>query len=268
MRAGIKKSSKTKEKVKLDRPVKHEKFLTTIPFSGFYNSVHSDEIDHTFEQMFSDRDTGSVQAPECICDKARDAVSWSWVYRQYAKEYCESFLAWLSLDGVFESMSSPKFYNFETDRVFAELTRSDLARLWRGVSKADLDTACNARFTSRSGFASHYQPDWRTWGPLSTWDHNQIGTLLECFAETERGGDFGPMEELDLMKHARCNGAVDGWIWENAEPALARMANLWDWIQEREKRPVKTMAQWLDALRAQNRPFTGTPLGGWIGGAA
>jgi len=247
---------------------KDDTFLSTIPFGGFYCSIHSEEVDRAFEQMFTDRDTGTKSAPDCLVQKAQDAVDFSGVYRAYAADYAASFLARLSLDGKFESTTSPREYNFETDRIFVELTRSDLARIWRGVSKADMDKACRARFTSRDGFISWYDRDWRTWGPLSTWDHNQIGTLLGVYAEIEQGSTWDQWAEYSLMEDAICNGAPDRWIWDNAGPDLARMANLWDWIQERQKRSVKTMAQWLAALRAQNRPFRDTPLGAWEGGAA
>jgi hypothetical protein len=245
--------------------MKTDTFLSTIPFAGFYNSVHSDECDHTLEMMLSDRETGCDSAPAAICELANDAVDWSGVYRDYAADYAASFLDWLSLDGKFESVSSPKYYNFETDRIFVELTRSDLARIWRGVDKADLDKACRRRFTSRDGFISGYRNDWREWGCLSEWDHNQIGTLLQVYAEREQGSEWDQWAEFELMESARCNGGIDGWIWANADKRLARALNLWDYLQDRCKREVRTMAQWVARRRAENRPFAGTPLGEWSG---
>lgn len=239
-------------------------FLSTIPFSGFYESWHEDEIDRTFSDMFLDRAGRGIPAPESLSDRARDAVQWSFVYQSYAKDYAEGFLQWLGLNGTFESMSSPKYYNFETDRVFVNLSRGDLARLWKGVDRDRFVGACKRRFTSRDGFISHYAPDWRQWGRLSTWDHNQIGTLVEAYAETEQDGDFGDYEELELMEDARCNGAIDNWIWDNAGPDLARALNVWDYLQTRADRPIKTLDQWHAARRAENRPFAATPLGAWI----
>lgn len=240
-------------------------FLSTIPFSGFYGSWHEDEIDIAFSDMFLAREGSGNQALESLIDRARDAVQWSFVYQSYAKYFAGSFLSWLGLDGTFESMTSPEYYNFETDRVFVNLSRGDLARMWKGVDRDRFAGACERRFTSRSGFISHYSPDWRQWGRLSTWDHNQLGTLVEAYAETEQDGDFGGNEELELMEYARDNGATDNWIWENAGPDLARALNVWDYLQDRADRPIKTLAQWHAARRAENRPFAATPLGAWCG---
>lgn len=261
--------------------MKPTEFLSTIPFAGFYCSTHDYKIVRAFDMMFADRETGCDMAPDFIIGAAHDAVSWCDVYRAYARDYAESFLQWLGLDGrhaglllhrvavgqplrpVFESMSSPRFYNFETDRVFVLLTRADLARLWRNTDRDIFEKACRDSFTSRSGFISSYSPDWRTWGRLSSWDHNQVGTLVQAFAETEQGGAFDSLAEVDLMDSAICNGGPESWIWENAGPDLKRAVDAWDYLQDREARPVKTMAQWIAARRAENRPFDATPLGAW-----
>lgn len=243
--------------------MKQTEFLSTIPFSGFYESIHDGVIDDAFNMMFADRETGCDMAPDFMIYAARDAVSWSDVYRAYARVYAESFLQWLGLDGRFESMSSPRFYNFETDRIFVLLTRANMTRLWRGTDRGIFEKACRDRFTSRSGFISSYAPDWRAWGRLSSWDHNQVGTLVQAFAETEQGGAFDSLAEVDLMESALRNGYPESWIWENAGPNLKRAADAWDYLQDREARPIKTMAQWVAARRAENRPFGTTPLGTW-----
>lgn len=243
--------------------MKKKTFLSTIPFAGFYCTLHEDEIDQTFVRMFED-DNGNP-APGFITDKARDAVSWSFVYHAYAKDYAASFLHWLGMGGKFESMESPRYYNFETDRIFVELTGADIARAWHNTDRGIFTRHCRERFTSRGGFISSYDPDWKTWGPLSTWDHNQIGTLIGAFAETEQGGEFDSWAEYGLMEDASGNGDIDNWIWNNAGPDLARCANAWYYLRDRAQRKVKTLAQWHAARRAENRPFAGTPLGAWCG---
>lgn len=238
-----------------------QRFLSTVPFSGFCESIHSGEVDRALEMMLTDRDSGTEPAPDFIQEKAWQAIDYSGVYQSYARTYAASFLDWLSLAGEFESMTSPRFYNFETDRIFVNLTRDDLARLWRGVDKGEFSKACRDRFTSRDGFISHYSADWKTWGRLSDWDHNQIGTLLGVYAETEQGGDWDQWAEYSLMEDCAENGDIENWIWENSEKDLARAVNAWDYLQERAKRAIKTLAQWHEARRAENRPFDATPLG-------
>ena len=45
----------------------------------------------------------------------------------------------------------------------------------------DFVDACRKRFQSYDGFVSFYDPDYTTWGDLSEWDENQLGTLLFPF---------------------------------------------------------------------------------------
>lgn len=243
-----------------DRP---EKFLSTIPFAGFYESYHDAEFDREIESAleYSDLDSNSTLYHELLDLAYSGAADFEAAREEYAKEYAASFLEWLSLDGEFESVSSPRFYNFETDRVFVELTRGDLARLWSMVDRETLDAACRERFTSRSGFISHYSPDWRDWGRLTSWDHNQIGTLLGAAAETEQGAKWYMADECDLMESYLCNGGVHGALWQGDK--ADRFWKIVNYLNERAARPIKTLAQWHAARRAENRPFTDTPLGAY-----
>ena len=244
---------------------KQDSFVSTVPFSGFYESIHSGEVDHTLERILTDRDSGSEPAPDFIQNAAFMAIDYSAVYRRYARAYVDSFAEWLGLDGKFESMDSPREYNFTTDRVYITLTRADVARLWRGVSRADMTKAAKARFTSYDGFISGYSSDWRTWGRLSDWDHNQLGTLLGAYAVIENGGDWDQWAEHGLVEDLNCNGDIDNWLFEEATKDLARAVNAWDYLQDRAKRAIKTCAEYLesrrDFRRAQMLPFEGTPLG-------
>jgi hypothetical protein len=237
-------------------------FEVQIPFAGFYGGMHDASLDDTFAQMFTDRETGCHSAPAAIVDKARDAVCWHDVYKAYAKEYAESFLQEFDLIGEFSAMDSPKYYNFSTDRIFVTIDRPSLAKIARGARSA-LNAMAKRRHTSRDGFISWYDPNWKNWGPVSSWDHNQLGTLLLAYLETEKG-DWDIWAEFDLMESAQGNGRFDNWIWENADPMLARMANLWDYLQDRCEREVRTMAQYVAKRRAMNLPFADTPLGAYL----
>lgn len=240
--------------------MRKDAFLSTIPFAGFYGSVHEDELDREVE-YFMERIPHDSPVYDSIQSLAWDAADFGAARLEYAQEYAAAFLDWLSLNGKFESMDSPREYNFATDRIFVTLTRADIARLWRGVPREDFTKACRDQFTSRSGFISHYSPDWRDWGPISTWDHNQIGTLVECFAEYEQGKAWDSWAEHELMESYLCNGGVHGAMWQGDKAdRLWRIAN---YLEERAARPIKTMDQWHAARRAENRPFSGTPLGQW-----
>jgi hypothetical protein len=211
-------------------------FEIQLPFAGFYGGAHDAEVDNAFDQMMQDREGRGITAPDRLYHMALDAVSWGDVYRDYARVYAETFLHIHELTGRFVAMTSPKFYNFETDRVFVEIDRPSLAKIIRGTDPETLARIAADRHTSRSGFISFYSPDWKTWGRVSTWDHNQLETLLLAYLETERGEKWDFWAEMDVMEGARCNGYLDQWIWDNAGPDLARAVNAWDYLQDRQAR--------------------------------
>ena len=252
--------------------MKTENFLTTVPFDGFYHSLHDSEIDHALEIVFDIGGSGDVN-PD-ILEAARDALDWPCIYEAYAKEYAESIGHEYDLELTFESLSSPRFYNFETDRAFSHISRDSLAKIWRAVPRDALRDAIRERFTSRDGFISHYPNSLDDWPRrLSDWDHNQIGTLLWVYLDHEvRGyvnGGFDGWAQLEVMESAFGNGFIENLFFDpdNArrgyEKELNRLDAINRYLHERNARPVKTLEQWHAARRAENRPFSATPLGGY-----
>jgi len=127
--------------------------ITALPFAGFYGSQHDADLDSAMEGMFSN-DQGDPNPG--LTARVSDACHWLGVHRAYAKEFAETFCE--KKVGIhharFESMDSPKFYNFETDRLFIELPLEEAQRLMRETSTDSLDQVARERHTSRSGFIS------------------------------------------------------------------------------------------------------------------
>ncbi len=203
--------------------------LTTLPFAGFYGSQHDAELDYAMEAMFSnDQGDPNPGLTERVCD----ACHWSGVHRAYAKEFAETFCEEAGIHLTrFESMDSPKFYNFETDRLFVELPLEEAQRLMRETSTDSLDQVAGERHTSRSGFISFYSPDWRSWGDVGRWDHNQLQTLVEAYVRDTQGD----LEEAGLMESARGNGRLEVWIADNT-PGIERLYRVHDYLRTLEAR--------------------------------
>jgi hypothetical protein len=175
----------------------HGSKIIQLPFAGFYDSMWSGEIDHQEEsevEYWPERQAeNGVPKAFHVSDSDYAEIlfrhtDYSAAYLATARDYVESFNLLLSealetpLRLTWESMVSPREYNFGTDRVFAYIGRRAIRALWR-ISAADKHEALaqlsGERFTSRDGFASHYRPDRSDWpaDPFE-WDHNQLGTLL------------------------------------------------------------------------------------------
>ena len=206
--------------------------LTTIPFSGFYYSLHDSALDSAIESIFSN-DSGDAR-PE-IMRRVFDAADWRMVQAKYAAYYAAAFAAEFKLPLQFESMESPKEYNFSTDIVFCTISAETAALLFDTCDKALLDKIARETFTSRDGFASFYDPDFTEWGDILTWDRNQLGALIRAHV-TEQNPDFDQWAEFDLMENAQCNGHLDTWIFESNPNALNRLAGINSYLNKREGR--------------------------------
>jgi hypothetical protein len=210
--------------------------LVTLPFSGFYQSLHDGEIDREIASMFSDRDTG--------CDRNQglesalfDKCDFRQVHQAYTQAYAEKFAQEFKVKGLkFESMSSPKEYNFETDRVFALVSKKELTRIYRNLDKSVFADVLKDKFTSCDGFSSFYSNDVKDWGPIASWDHNQYGAILLALAiEESTNGEFDQWAEYNLCESFSGNGDLTRWI-EAATPNVERLYKIHDYLETRSGR--------------------------------
>ena len=173
------------------------KAMATIPFQGFYNSLYSHAIEGEIESSLDwyTEDYGLTEAQRDILANGYLEKNVSEFYYNVSKDYAEAFIyeierdTGLTLNARFESMESPKEYNFQTDRLFIELPEASAVAFIDYIlanHKEELEKLIAQRFTSRSGFISHYDNTLEAWGNPSEWDLNQIGTCFEIFEYLEQ----------------------------------------------------------------------------------
>lgn len=207
--------------------------LTTIPFSGFYYSLHDSALDDTLDQMFSDRASGCTPN-NGLSDRAQSDCNWSAVRNAYAEEYAENFASHFGIRMQFESIQSPRYYNFTTDRIFCTISESEAARLFAETPEDVLEEVAKETFTSRDGFISSYSPDVAEWGSVEEWDHNQIGCLVDAYVRSIEP-EFDQYAEYGLMEDAQCNGFLDDIICNNT-PTFGRLYKVWEYLNNRAER--------------------------------
>ena len=170
------------------------KLESTIPFDGFYNSYISSDIEHQIGQQIEwDADIYDLNEDEqqILFDNYL-SVNRSSFYNEIAEYYTDLYIDALNerlegftLKAKFNILTSPKEYNFETDRIFIDIERDhaiDFIKYIIKNYKKELEKKIEDRFTSRSGFWSHYKNGLDLWTQdYSKWDHNQIGTCFELF---------------------------------------------------------------------------------------
>ena len=215
--------------------------VTRVPFSGFYESIWSEQIDHEedshieYEAEYRQEEEGIPAELRLDKDELWNIyyrhTSYDIAYRALAKDYCEAFgEAKKSDTGIdlklrFESMDSPKEYNFTTDRVYAHIPLKVVQGLF-AISKAEKHQRLQKRiaesFTSRSGFISFYpatlEDEWLN--PVKEWDHNQLCTLIEAIC-----GDCDDWEPIfyafgDEAFYTYWSDSVD---WEKVESDIAEL---------------------------------------------
>lgn len=149
-----------------------------------------------------------------------------------------------SIRATFESMDSPREYNFATDRVYAEIPLAvmrDLLRRSKAEKHVTLSAVIRERFTSRDGFISGYSNDLADWleNPLQDWDHNELGTLLIAAmrAAGQDPDDSSVRHELydstvgDEGAYKAWESAVD-WTAYDSKVAESRAEKFAEWIAD------------------------------------
>ena len=211
--------------------------LTTVPFSGFYESLHDNQIDDCLEQMFTD-DRGDAVYPGLLQRLWADC-DFHKVHLAYAEAYVEAFATEFKLKTLkWESMKSPREYNFTTDRLFATISFSEVTRLKREVDPKELQRVATANLTSYEGFISWYDPDVSTWGPTRQWDHNLVGLLLQAHANEQHGDPFDNWAEYALTEDFHANGDLDSWVCQ-ATPSIDRLYKVYNYLVRRGERQVQ-----------------------------
>jgi hypothetical protein len=194
---------------------------TRIPFPGFYESWYDQEFDNLLEReaeyIFENKQlpfpegTSKEDIQQLLFDHSKFGV-----YARYVAEaYAEAYNEWLnetlgfSVTLNYVELSSPKEYNFTTDRIFCQISHEDVHKIYRHVGRKALRAKAKQEFTSRDGFMSFYSPDIDDWGVSRTWDHNQLYCLLSALNSDDDEMDVGIYEDISEGLYTSFQAAID-----------------------------------------------------------
>ncbi len=202
-----------------------------LPFCGFYESEADYMIENEIESVFATDDGGcNHNIPSDVYYKA-DHKS---VRIALVKAYVDAYADWfegetgIALNPAFEEMTSPREYNFETDRVFISVSVLAITAMFE-QSEADnhkaLAQAIKDNCTSYDGFWSFYNNDLGSWllKPVLTWDHNELKILLEAVLSLHTDSEA---DIYDLLDSWRGNGGLSDAVWTSLTPELQAFADL------------------------------------------
>ena len=200
--------------------------IINIPFAGFYNSKYSGELDAVQERFVEyEVEKNPGLNPDIPNEALWHCADYGKAFDHIARAYVDHFNQYildeyeLDLDLKFESMTSPREYNFQTDRIFCEISEENVRKLRSAVSDPALRLAIKERFTSRSGFISSYPNHLNAWNPNPLlWDHNELGTLLVALLDDDEGWE----EDIYEAMHEVFSNAFDNCVdWAKFDELVA-----------------------------------------------
>lgn len=192
-------------------PVKQ--YLASLPFfPGFYETSLDNMIDREIESRI---ESGVETEAEALAsrgafpvnegrarfekDRERELADKYLIEANYqaarlaiAQGWVESFSEESELKMTWESLNSPREYNFTTDRVFVNLPEETLEKLKPCINSAEFPVVLRKMFTSYDGFISSYSndPSAEEWSkPIEEWDHNQLQALIGAYIIKEVSKD-------------------------------------------------------------------------------
>lgn len=163
-------------------------------FDGFYGTEHGFAIDNLVEQELEYRDQ---ELNEDISDIDFDYPS---IRQQYANEYVKRINDALppEIDLQLQEIVSPREYNFVNDRLMCTLSEPAIRFLVKAVNRHTMRRLLIDAFTSYDGFYSFYSNDIDEWyfDDVLSWDHNELGALLEAYMVDKQIPTFEEITEL------------------------------------------------------------------------
>ena len=204
---------------------------TTIPFQGFYESIHMACIEDVEEHLFTSYadDTNYEELKNHFSSACRYSV----VFEKYAEFFTESFAKKFDIAIKFNSLTSPREYNFRTDQIHIDVAYSEIYRIRKSVTDAQLQSVARRELTSRPGFMSFYDPEIETFGPLKTWDSARLSILIMAYIENH--GNFDDYYESALAEDLSGSGYLDNWLCESC-PITGRLYRIFNYLEQRAER--------------------------------
>lgn len=192
--------------IELEKP-KIEKLVTTIAFSGFYESLYSSYDQYLYDELdqYGENSDGAIELQKEI-----DSIDLEKTRLNIAKAYVDQFNHYYDLDLKFKSIESPKYYNYSTDQIFCYITKDQLQKLLDILASENnihLIEALKRNFTSYDGFCSFYSNDINDYNfaDLASLDHNVIGVIIEAYL---------CQEHISLKDHRYITNAIDYDIYD------------------------------------------------------
>ena len=129
-----------------------------LDFGGFYESIHSQCIELSIANHFDKDNVGIDYNDLCDCnDFNEDNIDFKAMQLDYAKQWFELYYDQVFSHGYFVGIDSPKYYNFETDKIEVEISASKVNQIMMDACiNHELIDYIDTHSQSYDGFYSYY----------------------------------------------------------------------------------------------------------------
>ena len=186
---------------------------TYLPvFSGFYGTLFEDIIDSEVDYILEGEETYTTDNVEFDYKTFKDDIS-----KQCVGVFEDAFNRDIhtKLSVSFESLFSPKFYNFENDsiNVAISLSKEDFNTIISAIkgNKAEISEQLKERYSSREGFSSFHSTDLDEWIEDLTLEFeneedcsHKWGAILEILCDV-----LDIIDEEEMVDKVRGNVSLD-----------------------------------------------------------
>ena len=186
---------------------------TYLPiFSGFYGTLFEDIIDSEVDYILEGEETYTTDNVEFDYKTFKDDIS-----KQCVGVFEDAFNRdmHVKLSVSFESLFSPKFYNFENDsiNVAISLSRNDFDTVISAIkeNKTEISEQLKEKYSSRDGFSSFHSTDLDEWIEDLTLEFeneedcsHKWGAILEILCDV-----LDIIDEEEMVDKVRGNVSLD-----------------------------------------------------------
>ena len=170
-----------------------------IPFCGFYESAASYLIERDWESRVYDTFCDFKEIPqnkkvlESLKDKYSSLIENGLDYKKAKAEIVEKWIEIVSgelgIPLTFGELSSPREYNYTTDKIFCYSELTDLKKILETTPRDMLIKQMEYRHSSYDGFISYISndiTDWESEG-VENWNCHQWETVIGTFIMSKTG---------------------------------------------------------------------------------
>lgn len=129
-----------------------------VPFSGFYHSVHDMHIDNWVDFMLEGDEAEYLGITHDELSDKLYSMDYSKIREAMCKHYIQAYNAIfydnfnIELDLKFSEMTSPKFYNFETDRLYCTIEKGVFDQVVALLDDDKIQETLSDKYKSHSGY--------------------------------------------------------------------------------------------------------------------